>query len=262
MSVELITVVMFGGLLLFLLAGAPIAFVCGAMAVIMTVLVLGTGGVSVFALLLARLAGARVVVTSSSDARLERVRELGAWETVNYVSEPEWDRRVRELIEGEVNLLAYHLPLDRHPTFGNNVLAAEAFGLVDLEPFAPHKGTPIGFYGRFEEPLPAAELIRRCAEVYGQEPLVYDAGPDPVRTLGIVSGGAERQLNDAIAAGLDAFVTGEVSEWVMNVARESGIHFLAAGHYATERVGIRTLGEHLADRFGLEVEFVDLPNPA
>jgi len=171
-------------------------------------------------------------------------------------------RRVRELIEGEVNLLAYHLPLDRHPTFGNNVLAAEAFGLVDLEPFAPHKGTPIGFYGRFEEPLPAAELIRRCAEVYGQEPLVYDAGPDPVRTLGIVSGGAERQLNDAIAAGLDAFVTGEVSEWVMNVARESGIHFLAAGHYATERVGIRTLGEHLADRFGLEVEFVDLPNPA
>lgn len=170
--------------------------------------------------------------------------------------------RVRELIAGRINLLAYHLPLDRHAEIGNNALAAEAFGLVERHSFAEHKGLPIGFRGRFEEAIGSDELIDRCRRIYGQEPLVYRSGPDPVRSLGIVSGGAQRELYAAIDAGLDAYITGEVSEWVMNVAREAGIHYLAAGHYATERLGIRRLGEHLSERFGLDVEFVDLPNPA
>jgi dinuclear metal center YbgI/SA1388 family protein len=170
-------------------------------------------------------------------------------------------RRVRELIAGEINLLGYHLPLDRHPVYGNNALAATAFELVDVEPFAVCKGLPIGCKGRFVEPIPPAELRRRCAAIYGQEPLTFDEGPDPVETLGIVSGGAQQEFRTAVAAGLDAFVTGEVSEWVMNVARESGTHYLAAGHYASERLGVRALGEHLAERFGIAVEFIDLPNP-
>lgn len=170
-------------------------------------------------------------------------------------------RRVRELIDGEINLLAYHLPLDRHPVYGNNALAAHAFGLAEVEPFALYKGLPIGFKGRFAEPVSATELRRRCAEIYGQEPLTFDAGPDPVATLGIVSGGAQREFYIAIAEGLDAFITGEVSEWVMNVAKESATHYLAAGHYASERLGVRALGEHLAERFGIAVEFIDLPNP-
>ncbi len=170
-------------------------------------------------------------------------------------------RRVRELVAGELNLLAYHLPLDRHGELGNNVLAARAFGLEGLEPFASYHGSDIGFKGRFEPPIPAAELAGRCAEVFGQEPLTFLHGPDPVASLGIVSGGAQREFHQAIAEGLDAYLTGEVSEWVMNVAREEGVHYLAAGHYATERLGVRALGEHLAERFGLEVEFVDVPNP-
>lgn len=170
-------------------------------------------------------------------------------------------RRVRELMDGGLNLLAYHLPLDRHPEYGNNALAARAFGLSELEPFALLKGLPVGFKGRFTEPIAAAELRRRCAEIYRQQPLTFDHGPDPVATLGIVSGGAQRDFYTAIAEGLDAFVTGEVSEWVMNVARESGVHYLAAGHYATERLGVRALGEHLAERFGIAVEFIDVPNP-
>ncbi|HEX9736653.1 MAG TPA: Nif3-like dinuclear metal center hexameric protein [Thermoanaerobaculia bacterium] len=169
--------------------------------------------------------------------------------------------RVRELVLGEINLLAYHLPLDRHPELGNNALAARAFGLVDLEPCAYHGGEPTGFSGRFAAPIPAAELLRRTREVYGREPLAFPCGPDPVRTLAVVSGAAQRELHGAIAAGLDAFLTGEVSEWVMNVAREAGIHYLAAGHYATERLGVRALGEHLAGRFGIEVEFIDVENP-
>ncbi len=170
-------------------------------------------------------------------------------------------RRVRELIAGGINLLAYHLPLDRHPELGNNALAARAFGLEGREPFASHQGADIGFQGRFVPPIPAAELARRCAEIFGREPLAFLDGPDPVASLGLVSGGAQREFHQAIAAGLDAYITGEVSEWVMNVAREEGVHFLAAGHYATERLGVRALGEHLAEHFGLEVEFIDVPNP-
>lgn len=169
--------------------------------------------------------------------------------------------RLAALFRHRLNLVAYHLPLDRHPTLGNNALAARAFGLEDLVPFAEYEGLPVGYRGRFPRPVAAAELVSRCAAIFGQPPLAFLAGPDPLRTLGIVSGGAQRELYQAIGSGLDAYLTGEVSEWVMNVARESGIHYLAAGHYATERLGIRALGEHLGQRFGLEVEFIDVPNP-
>ena len=170
-------------------------------------------------------------------------------------------QRVAELIRGELNLLAYHLPLDRHEALGNNGLAARALGLTDLQPFGEYKGLPVGFRGRFPVPVPAEELVRRCHTFYDQSPLAFLHGPQQVATLGIISGGAQRELYAAADLGLDAFLTGEASEWVMNVSRESGIHFLACGHYATERCGIRALGEHLAERFDLQVEFVDLPNP-
>jgi dinuclear metal center YbgI/SA1388 family protein len=170
-------------------------------------------------------------------------------------------RRVAELIRGEMSLIAYHLPLDRHEGVGNNAVAGREFGLADLEPFGFHDGLPVGFKGRFPNPIPAAELVERCRRIYAQEPLAFLGGPDSVSTLGIISGGAQRDFYTAIDEGLDAYITGEVSEWVMNVAREAGLHYLAAGHYATERLGIRTLGEHVRDRFGVEVEFIDVPNP-
>ena len=170
--------------------------------------------------------------------------------------------RLLTLLRHDINLLAYHLPLDRHPQLGNNAVAARAFGLEEIVPFADYEGLPIGFRGRFARPIPATELVDRCRAIFDQAPLTFLSGPEPVRTLGIVSGGAQRELHQAIAAGLDAYLTGEVSEWVMNVAREAGIHYLAAGHYATERLGIRALGEHLKTELGLEVEFIDVPNPA
>ena len=170
-------------------------------------------------------------------------------------------RRIATLVESGLHLVAYHLPLDRHPELGNNALAARQLGLYSLEPFADYHGAPVGFRGRYPEPIAAAELVARCRRLFGQEPIAFLHGHDPLSTVGIVSGGAQGELYQAIDAGLDAYVTGEVSEWVMNVAREAGIHFLACGHYATERLGIRALGDHLAQRFGLEHEFVDLPNP-
>ena len=119
----------------------------------------------------------------------------------------------------------------------------------------------MGFRGRFPAPLPAAELVARCRGLFGREPLAFLSGPDPLTTVGIVSGGAQGEVHQAIAAGLDAYVTGEVSEWVMNLVRESRLHYLAVGHYAGEKLGVLALGEHLAERFGLAVRFVDVPNP-
>ena len=169
--------------------------------------------------------------------------------------------RLAAAISAGLHLVAYHLPLDRHPELGNNALAARGLGLYSLEPFADYQGTPIGFRGRYPEPIPAAELVRRCGELFERQPLAFLSGPDPVSTVGIVSGGAQGEIRQAIDAGLDAFITGEVSEWVPLVARESRIHFLSCGHHATERLGIRALGKHLAARFALEHEFIDVPNP-
>lgn len=169
--------------------------------------------------------------------------------------------RVAQLLFHGLNLLAYHLPLDRHPDVGNNAVACRALGLDDLEPFGQYAGLPVGFRGRFREPIPTPELLARCRDFYRREPLHFAGGPDVVETVGIISGGGQKDFVGAIEAGLDAYVTGEVSEWVMNTARESRTHFLSCGHYATEVCGIQALGDKVAERFGIEVEFVDVPNP-
>jgi dinuclear metal center YbgI/SA1388 family protein len=164
--------------------------------------------------------------------------------------------RLRPLFKHDIALAAYHLPLDAHPEHGNNALLAEALGATEHEAFAG-----IGRGATFAEPVPATELFARVAAVCGREPLVFDAGPDRVRRLAIISGGAASRLPQAVAEGYDAFLTGEPKENVMADARESGIHFIAAGHYATETFGVRRLGELLADRFGVEHVWTDLPNP-
>jgi dinuclear metal center YbgI/SA1388 family protein len=177
------------------------------------------------------------------------------------LSEP-MARRLRVLLEHDMGLAAYHLPLDAHPELGNNALLADALGVTDRAPFAEHKGRSIGVRGAFAGGgMPAGELVERVRTACGRSPLHFAGGPDTVRTIGIVSGGAARQVSEAIALGLDAYLTGEPTESVMTEALEGGVHFLAAGHYATETFGIRALGEHLAQRFGLRHTFVDVPNP-
>jgi dinuclear metal center YbgI/SA1388 family protein len=171
-------------------------------------------------------------------------------------------RRLKLLLEADINLAAYHLPLDAHPEVGNNALLAEELGCDGREPFGVHRGLPIGVAGRFPDPgVPAAELVERVRALTGRQPLHFDYGPSRVRRIGIVSGGAARDVTQAIDAGLDAFLTGEPTESVMSEAREGAIHFLAAGHYATETFGVRRLGELVAERFGLRHVFIDVPNP-
>lgn len=171
-------------------------------------------------------------------------------------------RRLAPLFEHDMSLLAYHLPLDAHPEVGNNAVLAREIGAQDAGPFGEHHGSAIGRRARFaDDGVPAVELRERVARATGRAPLHFADGPDVVREVALVSGAGAGWLAEAIAAGVDAFITGEPAERVMNEAQEGGIHFLAAGHYATETFGVRALGERLADRFGVRHVFVDLPNP-
>jgi dinuclear metal center YbgI/SA1388 family protein len=170
--------------------------------------------------------------------------------------------RLRALLCAEASLAAYHLPLDAHPEIGNNALLRDALGLEpDERPFGEAKGSAVGVVGRPAEPIDVGELGRRLSAAVGQEPLVFDAGPARISSVGIVTGGGAFAIHEAGQLGLSALVTGEPSEPVMGEAREYGVHFLAGGHYATETFGIRRLGELVAERFSVEHEFIDVPNP-
>jgi dinuclear metal center YbgI/SA1388 family protein len=170
--------------------------------------------------------------------------------------------RLRALLCANTSLAAYHLPLDAHPEIGNNALLRDQLGLEgDDRPFGEAKGSSVGVIGRSAEPIDVGELTRRLADVTGQQPLVFDAGPERISAVGIVTGGGGFAIHEAGPLGLDALVTGEPSEPVMGEAREYGVHFLAGGHYATETFGIRRLGELVAERFGVEHVFIDVPNP-
>jgi dinuclear metal center YbgI/SA1388 family protein len=171
-------------------------------------------------------------------------------------------RRLEILFDAGIGLAAYHLPLDAHPELGNNALLARALGAEKLEPFALHHGEPIGFLAHLPgDGMAAGELFARVGEITAREPLVFDAGPERVRSVAVVSGAGSDYLADAAAAGADALLTGEPVERVMAQARECGLHFIAAGHYATETFGVKRLGEHLAERFGVRHVFLDVPNP-
>ena len=210
----------------------------------------------------------RVVTgVSATLALIERAAELDAGLVITHHG-LFWDgqpralsralaRRLRVLLENDIGLAAYHLPLDAHPEHGNNAILAERLGCARHEAFAD-----IGRSGEFaDDGIPIDELRARVLEVTGREPLLQGAGPPHVRRIGIVSGGAADMLEQAAEAGCDAFLTGEPKERSMADAEEAGIHFLAAGHYATETFGIRRLGDLIATEHGVEHVFVDLPNP-
>ncbi|HEU4754763.1 MAG TPA: Nif3-like dinuclear metal center hexameric protein, partial [Armatimonadota bacterium] len=183
------------------------------------------------------------------------------WERESRVVKGGLKRRLELLLQNGMTLAGYHLCLDAHPEVGNNILAARGLGLADIQPWADYNGRPIGFRGEWEPGKSPEEARRLVDALYGSQALAFLYGPDPIRTVGIISGGAQGEVRRAVEDGLDLFITGEASEFVMSVAREGGIHFLAAGHHNTERLGIRALGEHLAQRFGVEHQFIDIPNP-
>ena len=184
------------------------------------------------------------------------------WEFLPRALSEQMAQRLRIALGAGLGVASYHLPLDAHREIGNNALLCEMLGFgIEETGFAEVRGKPIGVVGSNGEGVEAAALFERVEKLLGREPLVFDAGPERVRRIGIVSGAAAGEIGAAVTLGLDAFLTGEPAEHVMADAREDGVHFIAAGHYATETAGIRRLGELVAERFGVEHEFIDVPNP-
>jgi dinuclear metal center YbgI/SA1388 family protein len=167
-------------------------------------------------------------------------------------------RRLARLLGAELSLIAYHLPLDAHERLGNNAQLAARLGWR-VEGALNAEG--IGQFGRTARALDPAGLGAEIARVLGREPLHIAGGPERIERLGWCTGAAQDYIEQAIDLGLDAFVSGEVSERTTHIAREAGIHYYAAGHHATERYGVQALGADLAREFGLRHEFVDIENP-
>jgi len=169
--------------------------------------------------------------------------------------------RIRRLLAADISLLGYHLPLDAHPEYGNNAQLAKHLGVQREGGFAPHGKIDIASYGCLDKALSANELGQRIHSVLQREPLFIQGHEREIRRIGWCTGAAQGYINEAAALGLDAYLSGEVSEHTYHAARELGIHYFAAGHHATERYGVMALGQHLSERFDLEFSFLDLQNP-
>ena len=199
-------------------------------------------------------------VAQQADALL--VHHGYFWKSENPCIRGMKGKRIKTLLVNDINLYGYHLPLDVHPELGNNAKLAQLLGISDLQPLE-NSSTSIPVWGMLKDPVTAEEFAHRIEQVLHRKPLICtENGPHLIRKVGICTGGGQGYIDLAAAQGCDAFITGEVSEQTIHSAREQGIHFFAAGHHATERYGIKALGEWLAAEYGLDVEFKDIDNPA
>lgn len=171
-------------------------------------------------------------------------------------------KRIRSLIKSDINLYGYHLPLDIHPELGNN---AELARLLDIEVEGGLEGHPqsVALFGRLKQAMTGADFANKINHVLNREPLhiAPDNEEKMIETVGWCTGGGQDFIELAAQHGLDAFISGEISERTTYTARELDIHYFSAGHHATERYGIKALGEWLAQEHGLDVTFIDIDNP-
>ena len=167
-------------------------------------------------------------------------------------------RRLRTLLSNDLNLFAYHLPLDAHPEYGNNAQFGAKFGWIGERHFGEHE---LGWMATLPLPITVEALAVRLDNTLDRAPLVLGDADWEVRRVAWCTGAAQSYFAAAIDAGADVFVSGEVSESTTHLARETGVAYLAAGHHATERFGVQALGAHLAEQFDVEHLFIDVDNP-
>lgn len=168
--------------------------------------------------------------------------------------------RVKALIDAGVSLWAYHLPLDAHPSLGNNVQLAQVLGWQITGPLRD-EANPIGLYGRLVQPMPIAEVLNHIEQQLGFTPTHVPGGPETVESLAWCTGAAQGMIEDAARLGVDLYLSGEISEPTAHVAHEMHIHYVAAGHHATERYGVQALGQQAASVLGCQHTFIDCPIP-
>ena len=169
--------------------------------------------------------------------------------------------RISKLIKHDINLFAYHLPIDVHPEFGNNAQLAKILGINNVKPAEGFSPEGIVMQGELPHALSIAELAKLINTQLQREPLICDARNKKIKTLAWCTGGGQSFIEQAAELNVDAFLTGEASEKTIHSSRELNIDFISAGHHATERCGIKSLGEHLTQQFSLDVEFIDIHNP-
>jgi len=182
------------------------------------------------------------------------------WNFERPVYKGSYKKRVKMLLDNNINLLAYHLPLDAHPEVGNNIQIARNLNLENITPFGDYKGKVIGFKGDLSA-VESEEFFLRVEENINIDTLFFPFGPKKISNVGIISGGAQNDVKQAVLEGLDFYLTGEVSEHILHYVKEEKIHFASCGHHATERFGIIALGEHLKNKFNIDVDYIDIPNP-
>jgi dinuclear metal center YbgI/SA1388 family protein len=164
--------------------------------------------------------------------------------------------RIKQLLDNDINLVAYHLPLDDHPEYGNNRQLADVLGIKNA--------TPMGglvWQGELLESMSPEQFGLHLARALHRQPLHVGNGPAQIKTVAWCTGAAQGFINAALDAGVDAYISGEISEPTTHTARECGVHYYAAGHHATERYGVQALGEALAKEFGVKHQFIDCDNP-
>ena len=169
--------------------------------------------------------------------------------------------RLKALLMNDISLLAYHLPLDAHHELGNNVQLAKKLGLGIVEPLYPENPKQVGNIAVLDEPMSAEDFSMLCERVLGQKPIHIAGENQLIKTIGFCTGAAQGFIEQAVVMGCDAYLSGEISEPTVHTARETGIHYFAAGHHATERYGVQAVGEFLAEKLGIEHVFVDIANP-
>ncbi|UZD56789.1 Nif3-like dinuclear metal center hexameric protein [Shewanella algae] len=214
----------------------------------------------------------RKIVTgvTACQALIDRAVEAGAdallvhhgffWKNEPEVLTGMKQRRIKSLLLNDINLFGYHLPLDAHPMLGNNAELGRVLGVIEPEAVET-VAQGLLWQGVLDSPMTAKDLSALLEQRLGQAPLHLDGGERNIQKLAWCTGGAQDYIDAAAALGVDAFISGEASERTFHSAVEQGIHYFGAGHHATERFGIKALGEHLAREFELEHEFIDIPNP-
>jgi dinuclear metal center YbgI/SA1388 family protein len=182
------------------------------------------------------------------------------WGGIQSISGP-LHTQIRYLIQNDLNLFAAHLPLDLHPTLGNNASLASEIGLKNLIPFGNYKGTLIGFEGTFPRAIRRDTIVDTLSRALDAKCTVLPFGNERIKRAAIISGGGAGELPEAITKGIDCYITGESSHENYHAALEAGINVIYAGHYHTETGGVQHIGELINGTFGLETVFLDIPTP-
>jgi dinuclear metal center YbgI/SA1388 family protein len=170
-------------------------------------------------------------------------------------------QRLLQLLNNKINLFAYHLPLDAHQQFGNNVQLAKLLEINITDEFSAGEKPALGKIGELPKPTAATEFSAFISQKLNRDPLHIAVNDQPIKKIAWCTGAAQDFIEAAAHSGADAFISGEISERTFHLAKELNIHYYAAGHHATERYGVKALGEHLNEQFAIDVEFVDVPNP-